>query len=50
MRNPGNIRELKTVILDEWDKIDESYVKKLIDSLPRRIRAILRMRGGHTKY
>jgi hypothetical protein len=33
-----------------WRKIDQRFIRKLIESLPRRLRAVIRARGYYTKY
>ena len=47
---PKSINALKEVILEEWRKIDASVCLELVHSMPRRIDAVLRNKGGHTKY
>ena len=33
-----------------WEEIDASECQKLIESMPRRIQAVLKAKGGYTKY
>jgi transposase len=47
---PEGILELWERIQVEWEKIPVDYCQKLISSMPRRIKAVLRAKGGHTKY
>lgn len=49
-QNPQNLKELAREIIDSWTKMPQSYVKKLIFSMPRRIQALIRARGGTTPY
>lgn len=49
-RKPTNTASLKTVITEEWDNIDQSVIKRLVESMPRRIQAVIAAKGGHTKY
>lgn len=35
---------------DAWNKIDIQFLKKLVESIPRRLSAVIDARGGHTKY
>lgn len=49
-RNPRSIQSLKRVIKEEWDNLDISLLRKLVDSMPRRISAVLKNRGKATKY
>ena len=39
-----------TVLQKTWNKIDPEYLKKLIKSVPRRLEALLKAKGRHTKY
>jgi hypothetical protein len=34
----------------EWNKIDVEVCQNLIESMPRRIAAVLKAKGGYTKY
>ena len=34
----------------EWEDIPTSECQKLIESMPRRIEAVIKARGGYTKY
>lgn len=47
---PKNVRELKELLIRCWNEIPSEYTAKLVDSMPRRIEAVLRVNGGHTKY
>lgn len=42
--------ELKLKIFEEWEKIPNELCKKLVDSMPKRVRAVIKARGGATKY
>ncbi|EFN80244.1 Transposable element Tcb1 transposase, partial [Harpegnathos saltator] len=33
-----------------WEDIDPEYMKKLVESMPRRLEAVLKTKGGNTKY
>ena len=47
---PNGIIELWERIQVEWDKIPVEECQKLIESMARRIQAVLRAKGGYTKY
>ncbi len=47
---PTNVPELRQAIIDVWDAIPIDTVTSLVDSRPRRVQALYRARGGHTKY
>jgi hypothetical protein len=44
------VEELWERVDAEWLKIPPEVVMGLIESMPRRIQAVIRARGGHTKY
>jgi transposase len=46
----SNKDQLKNAILDVWQNIPPSLTKKLVESVPRRITAVLQNSGGPTKY
>ena len=47
---PKWIHELCERIQDEWSKIPVELCRNLISSMPSRIQALLKARGGNTKY
>jgi transposase len=47
---PKNKRELEVVVKEEWLKIQPSKIEKLIDSMPRRVEAVIDNKGNPTKY
>ena len=47
---PKSSDELWNRFVDEWRKIPEERCQKLIESMPRRIQAVLKAKGGHIKY
>lgn len=47
---PKGILELWSVVQEEWSKINLGYCRALIDSMPNRCKAVIRARGGPTKY
>ena len=46
----SNIRGLRDVVMEEWKKIPEATCAALVNSMPRRVKAVLDSNGGHTKY
>lgn len=50
--NPAHqsLRELKEVIVEEWDNIPQEEHQNLVFSLPRRLNDVIRVRGGNTRY
>jgi DDE superfamily endonuclease/Transposase len=49
-RAPGGVLELWERVEAEWNKIPASVCQGLIESMPRRVAAVLKAKGGHTKY
>ena len=47
---PGGMLELWERVEREWGLIDTSVCQNLIESMPRRIEAVLKAKGGYTKY
>lgn len=47
---PSSMHELWQRVEVEWDKIPVQVCVDLIDSMPRRIAAVLKAKGGYTKY
>lgn len=50
-KNSRMKEEFKSAIKDSWkNDISLEYCRNLISSMPRRIEAVIKARGGHTKY
>ena len=47
---PKGIHELWDRVSEEWNAIPPEVCQNLIESMPRRIQAVIRAKGGHTKY
>ena len=35
---------------ETWHKLDISLCQKLVESMPSRVAAVIKAKGGHTKY
>ena len=46
----SNICHLRDVIMEEWKSIPVATCEALVNSMPRRVKAVLDNDGGHTKY
>jgi len=46
----SGILELWERVEKEWNKIQSEVVQNLIESMPRRVAAVIRAKGGYTKY
>ncbi|GBO00053.1 hypothetical protein AVEN_14674-1 [Araneus ventricosus] len=49
-QHPRILVDLRDQILSEWLKLDATYLQNLVDSLPNRIQAVIKSRGGVTRY
>lgn len=47
---PRSIHELWERCSTEWNRIDPLVCQNLIESMPRRVKAVVKAKGGHTKY
>jgi hypothetical protein len=50
LREIKNADDLRRVVLDIWTGLGLHYIRSLYDSIPRRVRCVLRSRGQKTKY
>ena len=46
----SNICQLRDVVMEEWKSILVATCEALVNSMPRRVKAVLDNDGGHTKY
>ena len=46
----SNICQLCDIVMEEWKSIPVATCKALVNSMPRRVKAVLDNDGGHTKY
>jgi transposase len=47
---PKNVDEMWVALQEEWGKIEVEFINTLVDSMPNRVEAIRKARGGPTKY
>lgn len=47
---PKNKRELASVLEEEWLKIEENVLENLVNSMPRRVKAVIDSQGNPTMY
>ena len=47
---PNMLGQLRTALLEEWENMQMRKINTLVDSMQRRIRAVINSRGGHTRY
>ncbi|KAG2464945.1 TCB1 transposase, partial [Polypterus senegalus] len=46
----SNIHKLRDVVMEEWKRIPVVTCEALVNSMPKRVKAVLENIGGHTKY
>ena len=46
----SNICQLHNIVMEEWKSIPVATCEALVNSMPRRVKAVLDNDGGHTKY
>lgn len=47
---PANLQQLSAAVVQEWEEIDQHDIRRLIVSMPRRMNAVIHVRGGNTRY
>ncbi len=47
---PTNLQQLRDAIMSIWTKIFKECFQHLVESMPQRIKAVLKAKGGQTKY
>ncbi len=47
---PTNLQKLRDAIMSIWTKISEDCFQHLVESMPRRIKAVLKAKWGPTRY
>ncbi len=47
---PANLQQLRDAIMSIWTKISEECFQHLVESMPRRIKAVLKAKVGPTRY
>lgn len=49
-RAPSGVWELWERVVEVWNNIPPEVCQNLIESIPRRLEAVIKAKGGHTKY
>uniref|UniRef100_A0A7I4XXU5 DDE_3 domain-containing protein n=1 Tax=Haemonchus contortus TaxID=6289 RepID=A0A7I4XXU5_HAECO len=44
-----NLDSLKAALIREWDEIDDVLLRPVVDAFPKRLRAVVRAKGGRIK-
>ena len=50
MHKCSSKKELKVKLPEEWQKIDSTTCNNLVNDMQKRIKAVIKAKGGHTKY
>ncbi len=45
-----NLQQLRDTIMAIWTKISEECFQHLVESMPQRMKAVLKAKGGPTRY
>jgi len=48
--HPTNLYQLQYILLSIWANISKKWFQQLVESMPRKIKAILKAKGGQTQY
>ncbi len=49
-RNVSNIHHLRDVVMEEWKRTPVATCEALVNSMPKRVKAVLENNGDNTKY
>ncbi len=49
-RKVSNIHQLHDVVMEEWKRTPVTTCEALVNSMPKKVMAVLENNGGHTKY
>ncbi len=49
-RKVSNIHQLHDVVMAEWKGTPVATCEALVNSMPKRVKAVLENNGSHTKY
>ncbi len=49
-RKVSYIHQLRDVIMEEWKRTPVATCEALVNSMPKRVKAVLENNDGHTKY
>ncbi len=49
-RKVSNIHQLHDVVMEEWKRTPVASCEALVNSMPKRVKAVLENNGGRTKY
>lgn len=47
---PATLHDLAAALIEEWEILPAERLQNLVNSMPRRLQAVINSRGGHTRY
>lgn len=47
---PASMDDVEYIVRDIWDNIDQDLIRRLVSSMSHRCQAVIRSRGGNTRY
>ena len=47
---PATLNDLKVALSEEWQNLPQICINRLIESVPRRIKSVIKAHGGSTRY
>lgn len=47
---PSGMEEMKAALEEEWENIAEESLQKFVHSMPDRMKAVIKAKGGHTRW
>jgi transposase len=50
LQRPTSLSALATALQEEWAAIPPEMFRRLVESLPDRVRAVIKAKGGPTRY
>ncbi len=50
LRKVSNIHQVRDVFMEEWKRTPVVICEALVNSMPKRVKAVQENNGGHTKY
>jgi hypothetical protein len=50
MPPPANLKEVRQLVVEIWEDVDQGAIRALIESMHRCRQAVIRSRGGNTRY
>jgi len=45
-----NTESYFVALKEAWEELDKKYFRNLVESMPKRLQAVIKAKGGHTKY